>query len=115
MRLNKTYRLTDLLDAVSAASDKLSDVVSQMREAGELSRDFTTFDPEGMLTTSPYARVTLTTKVSDHRWEGYMETSMCTDGPRVLVAVVRNDMVAVSDDENYRNIQIVTRKTGRRC
>lgn len=112
MKLNQTYPLTHLLDALNAASDRLIDVVASMKKDGDLSRDFTRFEPEGMLTTSPYARVTLTTKVSDYRWEGYMETSAWADGPRTPVAVVRNDMVAVSDDKNYSNIRIVIRKTG---
>lgn len=112
MKLNKTYPLTEVLDALSAASAKLHDVVAVMRDNGELSRAYTVYGAEGMLTSSQFARVTLTRKVNEYRWEGYMETSAVKDGPRVPVAVVRSDMVVFSEDRSYSKLQVQTQRSG---
>ena len=99
MRLNETYRLVDMLNALIAASDNTKELAKQMRVESQYVKRFTVYNPEGMLSTSPYARVTLTRKVSDTRWEGYMETSMYKDGPKNPVAVncEKYTLVANSD------------------
>lgn len=112
MKLNQTYSLREVLASLDKASESLPSVVEAMKASGELRRDFITYSGENMTTSSPYARITLTSKVSDYRWEGYMETSAWSDGPRTPVAVIRSDMTAVSENSQYSNICLVTRKTG---
>lgn len=105
MKLNTTYPLNQLLDAVSKASDNLYKAVEDMKQTNTHSRSFTTFEPEGMLTTSPYARVTLTRQTSPDRWEGYMEETVHQDGPKTPCAVVRHYNTVVAN-EDYSNITL---------
>lgn len=81
MKLNTTYPLNQLLDAVSKASENIFTLVEEMKKEHTTSRAFISFSTEGMLTTSPYSRVTLTRQTSPDRWEGFMETTIHKDGP----------------------------------
>lgn len=103
MKLNKTYPLRDMLNALSAASANAQDTAIAMKADGVLVRSFVVFEAENMLSTSPYARVTLTRKVSADRWEGYMETCAFNDGAKTPVAVNRREYVlrANSDYSNF--------------
>ena len=105
MKLNTTYPLTQLLDAVSKASDNLYKAIEEMKQTNTHSRSFTTFDPEGMLTTSSFARVTLTHQTSPDRWEGYMETTALRDGPRIPCAVVRHHRIVLTN-EDYTQVTL---------
>lgn len=60
---------------------------------------YTVYEAEGMLSSSPYARVTLTRKVSDTRWEGYMEASLYRDGPKTPVAVNCTEYILIANDD----------------
>lgn len=95
MKLNKTYSLRTMLDALTAASDDTKKLVEQLKVEGRHSQVFTVYEPEGMLSTSPFARVTLTHKVGDTRWEGYMETVMKEYGPKTPVAVNRREYTLI--------------------
>lgn len=99
MKLNKTYSLRTMLDALTAASDNTKELAEQLKSEGRYSQVFTVYEPEGMLSTSPFARVTLTHKVSDTRWEGYMETVMKEDGPKTLVAVNRSKYTLIANED----------------
>lgn len=99
MKLNKTYSLRTMLDALTAASDNTKKLAEQLKSEGRHSQVFTIYEPEGMLSTSPFARVTLTCKVSDTRWEGYMETIMKEDGPKTPVAVNRSEYTLVANED----------------
>jgi len=99
MKLNKTYNLRTMLDALIAASDDIKKLAEQLKSQGRHSQVFMVYEPEGMLSTSPFARVTLTHKVSDARWEGYMETLMQENGPRTLVAVNRSEYTLIANDD----------------
>ena len=99
MKLNKTYSLRTMLDALIAASDDTKKLVEQLKSEGRHSQVFTVYEPEGMLSTSPFSRVTLTHKVSDTRWEGYMETIMKEDGPKTPVAVNRSEYTLVANED----------------
>lgn len=99
MKLNKTYSLRTVLDALTAASDNTKKLAEQLKSEGRHSQVFTVYEPEGMLSASPFARVTLTRKVSDTRWEGYMETIMKEDGPKTRVAVNRSEYTLVANED----------------
>lgn len=105
MKLNTTYPLSQLLNAVSKASENIFTLVEEMKETKTTSRSYITFSTEGMLTTSPYARVTLNRQTSPDRWEGFMETTINKDGPRTPCAVVRNHNVLVTN-EDYTQVTI---------
>lgn len=105
MKLNTTYPLKQLLEAVSNASESIFTLVEEMKKNHTTSRAYITFSTEGMLTTSPYARVTLTRQVSPDRWEGFIETAINKDGPRMPCAVVRNHNVLVTN-EDYTQVTI---------
>lgn len=91
MKLNQTYPLMDLLDALTAASDNTRELAKQLKAEGRHMMVFTVYEAENMLSVSPHARVTLTRKESEDRWAGYMETSAYRDGERVPVAVNRKE------------------------
>jgi len=55
MRLNTTYLLSEVLDALTKASDNIYDKVEEMKRAGIDRINFTTYDGEGLLSTSPFA------------------------------------------------------------
>ena len=99
MKLNTTYPLNQLLDAVSKASENIFTLVEDMKKENTTSRAFVSFSTEGMLTTSPYARVTLTRQTSPDRWEGFMETTIHKNGPRTPCAVVRHHNVLVTNKD----------------
>ena len=105
MKLNTTYPLNQLLDAVSKASENIFTLVEEMKKEHTTSRAFISFSTEGMLTTSPYARVTLTRQTSPDRWEGYMEETVHQDGPKTPCAVVRHYNTVVAN-EDYSNITL---------
>lgn len=105
MKLNTTYPLTQLLDALTKASGNLYKAVEGMKQTKAHSGSFITYDSEGMLSTSPYARVTLTRQTSPDRWEGYMEETVHQDGPKTPCAVVRHYNTVVAN-EDYSNITL---------
>ena len=107
MKLNKTYPLVEVLDATFKASEQLPKVVEEMKRDGTYSRDYLVYERIGMLSDSPFARVTLTRASGDgNRWEGYMEVTMGPDGPRKHVEIRRKWYTAVAN-EDYTNIKIV--------
>ena len=65
MKLNQTYPLMDLLDALTAASDNTRELAKQLKAEGRHMTAFTVYEAENMLSVSPHARVTLTRKESD--------------------------------------------------
>ena len=99
MRLNRTYKLTDMLGALTAASETPKQVSEILKAEGRHMQVYTVYEAEGMLSSSPYARVTLIRKVSDTRWEGYMETSLFRDGPKTPVAVNCTEYTLVANDD----------------
>lgn len=99
MKLNKTYNLRTMLDALTSASDDTKKLAEQLKAEGRHSQVFTVYEPEGMLSTSPFARVTLTHKVSDTRWEGYMETIMKENSPKTPVAVNRSKYTLIANED----------------
>lgn len=99
MKLNKTYSLRTMLDALTSASDNTKKLAEQLKAEGRHSQSFTVYESEGMLSTSPFARVTLTHKVSDTRWEGYMETIMKENGPKTPVAVNRSKYTLIANED----------------
>lgn len=88
-----------MLDALTAASDDTKKLAEQLKAEGRHTQVFTVYEPEGMLSTSPFARVTLIRKVSDTRWEGYMESTMQENGPRTPVAVNRSEYTLVANED----------------
>ena len=99
MKLNKTYPLVEVIDAVTKASDNHFKVADQMRADKKYSCPITQFEMKGMLTQSAFARVTFTHKVGANEFAGYMETSFGSDGPRTPVSVIKHDrMMAANDD-----------------
>ena len=99
MKLNTTYPLAEMLAALSAASDNTREIAEQLKTEGRNMQVFTVFEAENMLSTSPYARVTLTRRESKNRWTGYMETSAYVDGPKTPVAVNRSEYTLVANDD----------------
>ena len=102
MKLNQTYPLMDLLDALNAASDNTRELAKQLKAEGRHMTAFTVYEAENMLSVSLHARVTLTRKESEDRWAGYMETSAYRDGERVPVAVNRKEYVLTANDDFSR-------------
>ena len=74
MKLNQTYPLMDLLDALTAASDNTRELAKQLKAEGRHMTVFTVYEAENMLSVSPHARVTLTRKESEDRWSGFGST-----------------------------------------
>lgn len=109
MKLHETYPLVEMLNALTAASETPRTALEEMKKQGVHTWTYVSFEPEGMLTTSPYARVTLTRKSSTtaNRWEGYMETSLYNDGPKQAVAVQLKEY-AVSANDGYSKLTIYT-------
>ena len=105
MKLNQTYPLMDLLDALTAASDNTRELAKQLKAEGRHMTVFTVYEAENMLSVSPHARVTLTRKESDDRWAGYMETSAYRDGERVPVAVNRKEYVLTATG-SFRRFEV---------
>lgn len=68
MKLNQTYPLMDLLDALTAASNNTRELAKQLKAEGRHMTVFTVYEAENMLSVSPHARVTLTRKESEDRW-----------------------------------------------
>ena len=99
MRLNQTYPLTEMLDALTAASDNTRELAEQLKAEGRHMQVFTVFEAENMLSVSPHARVTLTRRESENRWTGYMETSAYADGEKIPVAVNRSEYTLVANDD----------------
>ena len=99
MKLNKTYSLRTMLDALTSTSDNTKKLAEQLKAEGRHSQIFTVYEPEGMLSTSPFARVTLTHRVSDTRWEGYMETVAKENGPKTPVAVNRSKYTLIANED----------------
>ena len=102
MKLNQTYPLVDLLDALTAASDNTRELAKQLKAEGRHMTVFTVYEAENMLSVSPHARVTLTRKESEDRWAGYMGMSAYRDGERVPVAVNRKEYVLTANDDFSR-------------
>lgn len=102
MKLNETYQLADFLNALTAASDNTRELARQLKTEGRHMTVFTVYEAENMLSSSPYASVTMTRKESDDRWAGYMETSAYRDGERVPVAVNRKEYVLTANDDFSR-------------
>lgn len=99
MKLNTTYPLKDMLKALTVASDRPLDLFKDLRKKSDLHTAFGyIYETEGMLTSSPFARVTLTRKVSDSRWEGYLETSLYADGPKTPCTVNRTELEVIAND-----------------
>ena len=105
MKLNTTYPLKQLIEAVYNASENTYTVLESMKRENITSCAFISFSTEGMLSSSPYARVTLTHQTSPDRWEGYMETTANIDGPRTPCAVVRNHNMLVAN-QDYTQVTI---------
>lgn len=99
MKLNKTYSLRTMLDALTSASDDIKELAKQLKAEGRHSKVFTVYEPEGMLSASPFARVTITHKVNDARWEGYMETIMKENGPKTPIAVNCSKYTLVANED----------------
>lgn len=99
MKLNHTYPLADMLAALTAASDNAKQLAEQLKAEGRHMQVFTVYEAENMLSVSPHARVTLTRRVSENRWEGYMETSAYCDGERAPVAVNRKEYALLANDD----------------
>lgn len=102
MKLNQTYQLRDMLDALTAASDNTRELAKRLKSEGRHMTVFTVYEAENMLSVSPCARVTLTHKESDGRWAGYMETSAYRDGERIPVAVNRKEYALVANEDFSR-------------
>lgn len=98
MRLNQTYPLVEMLDALTAASDHARKIAEQLKAEGRHTQVFTVFEAENMSSMSPHARVTLTRQESENRWTGYMETSAYADGPKTPVAVNRREYTLMAND-----------------
>lgn len=99
MKLNTTYPLNQFLDGVSKASENIFTLVEEMKKEHTTSRAFVSFSTEGMLTTSPYARVTLTRQTSPDRWEGFMETTaQGVRGPSLWVVVRHHNVLVTNKD-----------------
>ena len=101
MRLNQTYPLAEMLDALTAASDNTRKIAEQLK-----AEVFSVFETENMLSVSPHARVTLTRRESENRWTGYMETGAYADGPKTPVAVNRCEYTLVANDD-FTKFEIV--------
>lgn len=99
MKLNRTYPLTEMLDALTAASDNPREIAKQLYAEGRHMQNYTVYEAESMLSVSPHARVTLTRRESENRWTGYMETSAYADGPKIPVAVSRREYTLVASDD----------------
>lgn len=99
MKLNQTYPLKDLLNALTAASDNTRELAEQLKAEGRHLAAFTVYEAENMLSTSQFARVTLTHRDGNNRWTGYMETTAHRDGARVSVAVNRREYVMAANDD----------------
>lgn len=106
MKLNTTYPLAEMLDALTAASDNTRKIAEQLKAEGRHMQVFTVFEAENMLSVSPHARVTLTRRESENRWTGYMETGVYANGPKTPVAVNRREYALVAND-NFTNFEIV--------
>lgn len=112
MRLNKTYPLEQMFHALNVASRNWKEVAMEMKKTGKRNKEFIEYEAEGMLTTSPSARVTLTRQVSESRWEGYMETSLYRDGPKEPVAVNRHIYVLFANDDFTKFVQYEANENG---
>lgn len=99
MKSNKTYPLTEMLNALTVASDNTREIAEQLKAEGRHMRTFTVFEAENMLSVSPHARVTLTRRESENRWTGYMETSAYVDGGKIPVAINRREYTLVANDD----------------
>lgn len=99
MRLNLTYPLAEMLNALATASDNTREIAEQLKAEGRHMQVFTVFEAENMLSMSPHARVTLTRQESKNRWTGYMETSAYADGPKTPVAVNRSEYTLMVNDD----------------
>ena len=106
MRLNQTYPLAEMLDALTAASDNTRKIAEQLKAEGRHMQVFTVFEAENMLSMSPHARVTLTRRESENRWTGYMETGAYADCPKTPVAVNRCEYTLVANDD-FTKFEIV--------
>lgn len=107
MKMNVAYPLDEVLSRTARASEKLFDVVAAMKAAGDYSRSYIVYETVGMLTSSVFARVTLTRVNREQtRWEGFMETSPFRDGPRQHVEVRKVEYVAIADD-TYQHIKLI--------
>lgn len=106
MRLNQTYLLTEMLDALTAASSSTRKIAEQLKAEGRHMQVFTVFEAENMLSTSPYARVTLTRRENENRWTGYMETSAYANGEKTPVAVNRR-AYTLTANEDFTKFEIM--------
>ena len=98
MKLNTTYPLEAVLDAITKASDNHFKVADELRKSKNYMMPITQFTSQGMLTTSAFARVTFTHKEGDNKFCGYMETNLA-DGPRTPVSVTRHDRCVAANDD----------------
>ena len=82
MKLNQTYPLMDLLDALTAASDNTRELAKQLKAEGRHMTVFTVYEAENMLSVSPHAAGPATWKrrhtetVSEFPWLSTVK-SMC--------------------------------------
>lgn len=106
MKLNTSYPLVELLNALAAASDTPREIAAQLKTEGLHKCVFTVFEAENMLSVSPHARVTLTCRESENRWTGYMETSAYADGEKTPVAVNRREYTLVAS-EDFTAFQVI--------
>lgn len=109
MKLNHTYSLKEVLDALTNASDNVYEVSKDMKATHEHSRPLTQYSTRGMLTYSRYARITFTRLEKDCHGDdvasGYMETCMFSDGPKVTVNATIHHYMIVSND-NWTEFRI---------
>ncbi len=106
MKLNKTYPLEEMLNALTRASDNTAELAKQLQAEGRYMRVYTVYEAENMLSVSPHARVTLTRQETENRWVGYMETSAYRDGVKTPVAVNRKEYVLTAND-NWTKFEIL--------
>lgn len=108
MKMNKTYPLKEMLEALSNASDNVQSCAERLKQSGLHECDFVHYETEGILTTSLYARVTLTNMEGETRWTGYMETGANNDMWKIPVAVVKvTDTLKANDD--YTKFEIIVK------
>ena len=106
MKMNVTYPLVDVLDALSKASWKFSDKVAEMKREGMYSIDCRRLEIENALTDSIFARVTFTRRDTEGNIVGYMETTPWRDSIKTNVKVVEHWDVLVANDD-YSHIDII--------
>ena len=105
MKMNVTYPIAEVLDALNKANDHLAEKVAEMKRDGMYSIDMHRYVIENALTDSPFARITFTGRDTAGNVVGYMETSPWRDGIKTTVKVVEHWDVLVANDD-YSNITV---------